>query len=254
MATPLAGESEEATLAVHPETGTGTLRLDLARRLTAEALGTAFLLIAVVGSGIMASRLSTDPGLQLLANAMATAGALVGLILMFGAVSGAHFNPVVTLVDRCLGSIGNRDAGLYVVAQTIGAGLGTILANTMFSLPAVEISTRSRSGGPLWLSEVIATIGLLLVIQGCVRTGRAAAVSFAVAAWIAGAYWFTSSTSFANPAVTVGRTLSDTFAGIAPSSAPAFIVMQFIGAAIAVGLIRLLYPYVATPDRSQEPT
>jgi arsenate reductase len=247
-------EPTEAELAVLPETGTGTLRLDLARRLTAEAIGSAFLLIAVVGSGIMASNLSTDVGLQLLENAAATGGALIGLILMFGAVSGAHFNPVVTLVDRGLGSINNRDTGLYIVAQTIGACAGTILANVMFALPAIERSTHVRSSGPLWLSEVIATVGLLLVIQGCVRTGRANAVPYAVGAWIAGAHWFTSSTSFANPAVTVARTLSDTFAGIAPSSAPMFIVMQLIGAAIAFGLIRLLYPHVLPPTRPSEPT
>lgn len=244
-------------LTLLPETGTGTLRLDLARRLTAEALGSAFLLIAVVGSGIMASDLSTDTGLQLLENAAATGGALIGLILMFGAVSGAHFNPVVTLVDRGLGSISNRDTGLYIVAQTIGACVGTVLANAMFALPAIQRSTHVRSSGPLWLSEVIATVGLLLVIQGCVRTGRANAVPYAVGAWIAGAYWFTSSTSFANPSVTVARTLSDTFAGIAPSSAPMFIVMQLIGAAIAFGLIRLLYPHVSptdpTPDLAKEP-
>lgn len=242
-----------AELAVLPETGTGTLRLDLARRLTAEALGSAFLLIAVVGSGIMATDLSTDTGLQLLENAAATGGALIGLILMFGAVSGAHFNPVVTLVDRCLGSISSRDTGLYIVAQTVGACVGTILANVMFALPAVERSTHVRSSGPLWLSEVIATIGLLLVIQGCVRTGRAAAVPYAVGAWIAGAYFFTSSTSFANPSVTVARTLSDTFAGIAPSSAPMFIAMQLLGAAIAFGLIRLLYPHPANDLTDQEP-
>ncbi|WP_421121905.1 aquaporin [Aquihabitans daechungensis] len=236
-----------------PETGTGALRLDLARRLTAEAIGSAFLLIAVVGSGIMASNLSTDVGLQLLENAAATGAALIGLILMFGAVSGAHFNPVVTLVDRALGSIGTRDTGLYIVAQTLGACIGTILANVMFALPAIERSTHVRSSGPLWLSEVIATIGLLLVIQGCVRTGRAHAVPYAVGAWIAGAYWFTSSTSFANPAVTVARTLSDTFAGIAPSSAPMFIAMQLIGAAIAFGLIRLLYPHAAATGPSIEP-
>ena len=247
-------EPTPAELAVLPETGTGTLRLDLARRLTAEALGSAFLLIAVVGSGIMASNLSTDVGLQLLENAAATGGALIGLILMFGAVSGAHFNPVVTLVDRGLGSISTRDTGLYIVAQTIGACAGTILANAMFALPAIERSTHVRSSGPLWLSEVIATVGLLLVIQGCVRTGRAAAVPYAVGAWIAGAYFFTSSTSFANPAVTIARTLSDTFAGIAASSAPMFIVMQLLGAGIAFGLIRLLYPHPAPDLTTPEPS
>jgi len=232
-------------LSLEPETGTGQLRLDLARRLAAEALGTAFLIIAVIGSGIMASRLSpSDVGLQLLENAAATAGALVGLILMFGAVSGAHFNPVVTLTDRFLGTTSTRDTGLYVVAQVLGGCAGAIVANLMFELPAVELSTKDRSSPALWLSEVVATVGLLLVIQGCVRTGRARAVPFAVGAWIAGAYWFTSSTSFANPAVTVARTLSDTFAGIAPSSAPMFIVMQLVGAVIAFGLVRLFYPHV----------
>ncbi|MBX3286182.1 MAG: aquaporin family protein [Actinobacteria bacterium] len=240
-------EPTDAELAVLPETGTGELRLDLARRLAAEALGTAFLLIAVVGSGIMASQLSTDVGLQLLENSIATGGALVGLILMFGAVSGAHLNPAVTLVDRLLGSTTSRDAGLYVVAQVVGACVGTVVGNLMFELPAVGLSPRHRSSGALWLSEVVATVGLLLVIQGCVRTGRAAAVPFAVGAWITGAYWFTSSTSFANPAVTVARTLSDSFAGIAPSSAPMFVGMQLVGTAIAFGLVRLLYPQPTSP-------
>lgn len=214
----------------------------LARRLVAEALGTCFLIIAVVGSGIMASRLSPgDVGLQLLENAAATAGALVGLILMFGAVSGAHFNPVVTIVDRLHGTISTRDTGFYVIAQTVGGCIGSIIANVMFELPALEWSTRVRSAGSLWLSEVVATVGLLLVINGCVRTGRATAVPYAVGAWIGGAYWFTSSTSFANPAVTIARTLSDSFAGIKPSSAPMFIAMQLLGAAIAFALIRFLY-------------
>jgi arsenate reductase len=234
----------DAELAIQVETGTGALRLDLSRRLVAEALGTAFLIIAVIGSGIMASQLSpTDIGLQLLQNAAATAGALIGLILIFGAVSGAHFNPVVTLVDRSLGTITNRDTALYVVAQVIGGCIGAVLANLMFSLPAIELSTTTRSSGALWLSEVIATVGLLLVIHGCVRTGRGSVVPFAVGLWIGGAYFFTSSTSFANPAVTVARTLSDSFAGIAPSSAPMFIVMQLLGAAIGLALIRFLYPH-----------
>jgi glycerol uptake facilitator-like aquaporin len=237
----------DAELAMRAETGTGQLRLDLTRRLVAEALGTAFLIIAVIGSGIMASRLSpSDVGLQLLENAAATAGALIGLILMFGAVSGAHFNPIVTLVDRLLGTISTRDAGLYATAQTIGGCIGAVIANLMFSLPAVKWSTHARSSGALWLSEVVATIGLLLVIHGCVRTGRSEAVPFAVGVWIGGAYWFTSSTSFANPAVTIARTLSDTFAGIKRSSAPMFIVMQFIGAFLAYGLIRFIYPHNAS--------
>ena len=235
----------EEALALGPETGTGGLRLDLVRRLVAEALGTGFLIVAVIGSGIMASRLSpTDVGLQLLENAFATGGALIGLILMFGAVSGAHFNPVVTLTDRLLGTISTRDTALYVLAQVVGGCLGAIVANLMFELPAVELSTKDRSSPALWLSEVVATVGLLLVIQGCVRSGRVRAVPFAVGAWIGGAYWFTSSTSFANPAVTLARTLSDTFAGIAPGSAPMFIAMQLLGATLAFGLVRLFYPHV----------
>lgn len=231
-------------LSVEVETGTGALRLDLARRLAAEGFGTAMLIVAVIGSGIMASRLSSgDVGLQLLENSAATAGALIGLILMFGAVSGAHFNPVVTLLDRLTGTTTNRDTGLYMLAQVIGGCLGAMLANVMFELPAVSISTHIRSSPALWLSEVVATVTLLLLIQGCVRTGRANVIPFAVGAWIGGAYWFTSSTSFANPAVTVARTLSDTFAGIAPSSAPMFIVMQFVGMVIAFGLVRLFYPH-----------
>ncbi len=234
---------DDPRLDIEVETGTGALNLDLTRRLVAEALGTGFLVVAVIGSGIMASRLSPDDvGLQLLENAAATAGALIGLILMLGAVSGAHLNPVVTLVDRLFGTITTRDSVLYMVAQTIGGCLGAIVANVMFELPAVEWSTTERSSGALWLSEVVATVGLLLVIHGCVRSGRASAVPFAVGVWIGGAYWFTSSTSFANPAVTIARTMSDTFAGIKPSSAPMFIVMQVLGALIAFCLIRFLYP------------
>ena len=230
-------------LARQPETGTGGLQLDLARRLVAEALGTGLLIVAVIGSGIMATRLSPDDiGLQLLENAAATAGALVALIWMLGAVSGAHFNPVVTLLDRAFGAISTRDTSLYVVAQVVGGCLGAILANLMFSLPAIDISTKDRSSGALWLSEVVATAGLLLVIHGCVRTGKANVVAVAVGVWIGGAYFFTSSTSFANPAVTIARTLSDSFAGIAPSSAPMFIAMQLVGAAVAYALIRVLYP------------
>jgi arsenate reductase len=230
-------------LAHQPETGTGSVELDLFRRLVAEALGTGLLVIAVIGSGIMASRLSPhDAGLQLLENAAATAAALIGLILIFGAVSGAHLNPVVTLVDRAFGGITTRDSAFYIGAQVVGGCAGAVLANLMFELPAIDVSTKTRSSPALWLSEIIATVGLLLVIHGCVRTGRANVVAFAVGIWIGGAYWFTSSTSFANPAVTIARTLSDTFTGIKPSSAPMFILMQLVGAGIAYGLIRLLYP------------
>lgn len=231
-------------LATRVETGTGELRLDLTRRLAAEAFGTAMLIVAVIGSGIAASRLSSgDVGLQLLENAAATAGALIGLILMFGAVSGAHFNPVVTLLDRLLGTTSTRDTALYVIVQVGGGCAGAVLANLMFELPAIELSTTDRSSAALWLSEVVATVTLLVLIQGCVRTGRSSVVPFAVGAWIGGAYWFTSSTSFANPAVTVARTLSDTFAGIAPASAPMFVLAQLVGAAIALGLVRLFYPH-----------
>ena len=224
-------------------------RLDLARKFTAEALGTGLLIIAVVGSGIMAQRLSpNDVGLQLLENAAATAGALIGLILMFGPVSGAHFNPVVTLSFRRFRALTNAETGAFICAQIIGGCIGTVTANLMFSLPSVNLSTKTRSSGALWLSEVVATLGLLLLIHGIVRSGRSDTVAFAVGAWIGGAYWFTSSTSFANPAVTVARTLSNTFAGIKPSSAPMFIVAQLVGLVIAAGLIGFLFP--ARPSES----
>ena len=219
---------------------------DLARRCLAEALGTAFLVAVVVGSGIAAQRLSPDDvGLQLLENAAATAGGLVALILAFGPVSGAHFNPVVTLADRVLGGLSTRDAGAYVVAQVAGGALGAVTANVMFSVPAVEFSTHHRDGGGIWVAEVVATLGLLLVIFGVVRSGRTSAAPFAVGAYIGGAYFFTSSTSFANPAVTIARSLSDTFAGIDPTSVPAFVAMQLVGGALAVLTVRFLYPDIA---------
>jgi glycerol uptake facilitator-like aquaporin len=218
------------------------------RPLVAEALGSCLLIVAVIGSGIMATRLSPgDVGLQLLENAAATAAALIGLILMFGAVSGANFNPAVTLLDRLLGDRDTPTMLRYWAAQMLGACAGAVLANVMFERPAFEVATNVRSSGALWLSEVVATIGLLLVIHGCVRTGRRDAVPYAVGLWIGGAYWFTSSTSFANPAVTVARMLSDSFAGIKPSSAPMFIAMQFVGAALAFVLVRFLYPTPASP-------
>jgi glycerol uptake facilitator-like aquaporin len=217
----------------------------IVRQVSAELVGTAFLVAGVVGSGIMAQRLSDDPGLQLLQNTAATAGVLVALILALGAASGAHFNPVVTLVDRILGGIDTRTAAAYVLAQVAGAVLGAIAANSMFDLPAVEWSTTSRTGGHLWFAEAVATLGLLVVIFGVARAGRGSLAAFAVAGYIAGAYWFTSSTSFANPAVTVGRAFSDTFAGIEPASVPAFVVAQLAGAIIAVGLIGVIYPHVS---------
>lgn len=232
--------------------------LELARKLTAEALGTAFLIIAVVGSGIMAQRLSpNDVGLQLLENAAATAGALIGLILMLGSVSGAHFNPVVTLSFRYFKQITNRETVGFICAQIVGGCIGSVLTNLMFELDAINLSTKVRSSGSLWLSEAIATVGLLLLIHGVVRSGRGASVPFAVGAWIGGAYWFTSSTSFANPAVTIARTLSDSFAGIKPSSAPMFIVMQLVGLVVAIGLVWFLHPVdlsqPETPELSKGP-
>jgi glycerol uptake facilitator-like aquaporin len=216
----------------------------IVRRLTAEFVGTAFLVAGVVGSGIMAQRLTDDRGLQLLQNAAATAGVLLALILALGSASGAHFNPAVTLVDRAFGGIHTSTAALYILAQVTGAILGASAANAMFDLPLVEWSTTARSGGDLWLAEGIATVGLLIVIFGVVRAGRAGMAAFAVAGYIAGAYYFTSSTSFANPAVTIGRAFSDTFAGIEPASVPMFIVAQLAGAVAATGLILVLYPDV----------
>jgi arsenate reductase len=217
----------------------------MVRRLTAEFTGTAFLVAGVIGSGIMAQRLTDDPGLQLLQNAAATAGVLAALILALGPASGAHLNPVVTLVDRVFGGIETTTAACYIVAQTAGAIVGAIMANAMFDLPLVEWSTTDRSGANLWLAEGIATLGLLLVIFGVVRSGRSSVVAFAVAGYIAAAYYFTSSTSFANPAVTIGRAFSDTFAGIAPASVPMFVVAQLVGAVAATGLILVLYPRMA---------
>ncbi len=214
----------------------------ITRKLTAEFIGTAFLLAAIVGSGIMAESLTADRGLQLLQNAFATALALTAVILVFGPVSGAHLNPAVTLADRILGGLSSREAVGYVIAQIAGGITGTIVANLMFDLPAVEWSTTARSGSHLWLAEVVATLGLLLVIFGLVRSGKATSVAYAVGAYIGGAFYFTSSTSFANPAVTIGRSFSDTFAGIEPSTAPGFIVAQLTGLVAAVVLIRVLFP------------
>jgi glycerol uptake facilitator-like aquaporin len=215
----------------------------LTRRALAELVGSALLLIAVIGSGIAAERLSPgDTGLQLLENAAATAVALVAIILAVGAVSGAHLNPVVTLVDRLLGGLDTTTAAAYVGAQLVGASAGAVVANLMFDLPAIDWSTTERSGGGLWLGEVIATLGLVLVVFGTVRSGRTSAVPFAVGAYIGGAYFFTSSTSFANPAVTLARTLSDTFAGIDPASVPAFVLAQVIGGVAGLLLVGVLYP------------
>lgn len=212
----------------------------LLRRVVAEGLGTAFLVAGVIGSGIAAARLTDDVGLQLLQNAMATGAVLVALILALQPVSAA-FNPVVTLVERALGLITWHQAGALIAGQMVGGAVGAVVANLMFDLPAVSIAQHERSGPGLWLGEVVATVGLLVVIFGVLRAGRPEAVAFAVGGYIAAAYYFTSSTSFANPAVTVARTLSDTFAGIAPGSVAMFVAMQLVGGAIGYGLIRLLF-------------
>ena len=214
----------------------------LSRRVLAEFIGTGFVLAAIVGSGIAPSRMSPgNAGLQLLINAGATSAALIAILLTVGPVSGAHLNPVITLVDRAFGGIAGRDAIAYIGAQFAGALVGVILANLMFGLRAVEWSSTQRTGGGIWLAEVMATLGLLLMAFGIVRSRREQVVPLAVGAYIFAAIFFTSSACFANPAVTLGRMLSETFTGIAPESAPAFIVAQLMGAAIGYLLIRLLY-------------
>lgn len=206
----------------------------MGRRVTAEFVGTAFLLAGIVGSGIMASRLTSDSGLQLLQNALATGALLTALILAFGPLSGGHFNPVVTGADWWFGGLPRSEALAYVGAQLSGGILGVMIANLMFDLDAIAWSTTDRTGVNLWLAEVVATFGLLMVIFGVVRSGRHGVAPFAVGAYIVGAFYFTSSTSFANPAVTVGRMFSDTFAGIAPASAPGFVVAEIVGMVLAV--------------------
>ena len=212
-------------------------------RLGAESLGAAGLLAAVVGSGVMAQRLTDDVALQLLVNAAATATVLGVLVSSLAPLSGAHLNPAVTLAEAVRGRHAWHQVAPYVVAQVVGAVVGTALANLMFGLPALHLSHHERAGAGLWLGEVVATAGLVLTIGLLREGGRAALV---VPAWIFGAYFLTSSTSFANPAVTVARAFSDTFAGIAPASVPAFVVAQLVGAAAAIGLLRVLE--VPTPE------
>jgi arsenate reductase len=224
----------------------------LARRLLAEFLGCAFLAAAVIGSGIAAQELSPgDVGLQLFENAAATAAGLFAFILMFGPVSGAHFNPVVSLVDASFGGLRWREALAYIPAQVCGCIAGAVLANGMFALAAVSIATKHRASEAHLLAEVIATLGLILVIFALARTRRGALAPAAVGAYIGAAYFFTSSTSFANPAITVGRVFSDTFAGIAPASVPGFVIAQAVGGAVAVAALRLLYPDI-TPAEAAE--
>lgn len=223
---------------------------DLARRATAEAVGTAFLLAAVVGSGIMGERLAAgNIAIALLANTVATGAALLALILTFGPVSGAHFNPAVTIADASLGGIAWREVPVYITAQLVGAFAGVAAADLMFSLPVFFASRHERSGPAQLFSEFVATFGLLAVIWGCSRR-RASAVPFAVGAYITAAYWFTASTSFANPAVTIARAASDTFAGIRPADVPGFIAAQLIGAMAATWLFHWLVPTISdvAPD------
>ena len=215
----------------------------LSRRLAAEGIGTGMLVAAVIGSGIMAQRLSPDDvGLQLLENTIATAGALVAIILAFGHVSGAHLNPVVTIVDRIFGGLkSTKEAVGYVIAQIVGGVIGAIIANLMFGLDAVNLSTHVRSGGGIWLGEIMATFGLLMIVFGVATSGRHVMAPFAVAGYITAAYFATSSTSFANPAVTIARTLSDSFAGIAPESAPGFVIAQIVGGAVGALAVFLVF-------------
>jgi arsenate reductase len=229
--------------------GVTSAPIPLRRRLIAEFLGSAFLAALVIGSGIAAQRLSPgQTGLQLLENAAATAAGLFAIILMFGPVSGGHFNPVVSFVDAAFGGLSWRDATAYLPAQVAGCIGGAVLANLMFALPAVSISARHRATPAHFLSEIIATLGLMLVIFALVRSGRSQSAAAAVGAYIGAAYWFTSSTSFANPAITIGRMFSNTFAGIAPSSVPSFIGAQVTGGVLAVVVIKVLYPAITPAD------
>jgi glycerol uptake facilitator-like aquaporin len=221
-------------------------------RLLAEFLGSAFLAAVVIGSGIAAQQLSPDDtGLQLLENALATAAGLFTIILMFGPISGGHFNPVVTLVDASFGGLRRRDAFAYIPAQVAGCIAGAVVANGMYALAAISISTKHRASEAHLLAEVVATLGLLLVIFSLARTRRGSMAPAAVGAYIGAAYFFTSSTSFANPAISVGRIFSDTFAGIAPASVPAFVVAQLVGGVVAIAVLRVLYPDI-TPDEAAE--
>ena len=208
------------------------LNVALLRRLAAETIGTWGIVTVVVGSGIMAERLSGDVGVQLLANTIATTGGLILFISLFSPVSGAQFNPVVTVVQWMARRMSGREVVPFIVAQVVGACLGAMTANAMFGLDAVNVSNKLRNGGPIVAGEVVATAVLVLLIEGFIRGGRSGVIPYMVSAWITAAYWCTSSTSFANPAVSIGRSLSDTFAGIDPSSLPMFFVGQVLGGGI----------------------
>ena len=245
-----AAESAIPSAEPQPAPGATPPSRPLAARAAAELVGTAALVAVVIGSGIQATELTKDVGVQLLANSLATVFGLGVLILLLGPVSGAHFNPVVTLAEWWTGRRGGagvtiREAAVYVPAQIVGAIAGAVLADAMFGKQLVEWSTHDRSSGHLLLGEVVATAGLILLIFGLARTDQLRFAPVAVASYIGAAYWFTSSTSFANPAVTIGRTFSDTFAGIAPGSLVGFIGMQLIGAVVGLALVALIF----TPGR-----
>ncbi len=223
--------------------------IGLPRKAAAEAVGTALLVATVIGSGVMATRLSDDVGLQLLENSVATGAVLVALILALQPVSAA-FNPVVTLIEVALGDLRIGAAAALVGAQVVGGFVGALAANVMFELPAVELSTHDRGGVGLWIAEVIATFGLVVIIFGSARAGRIDTIAFAVGGYIAAAYWFTSSTSFANPAVTFARMFSDTFAGIAPASVPAFVLAPLVGGAVGLAFVRSVFPDSSPVEQS----
>jgi glycerol uptake facilitator-like aquaporin len=250
-----AAESTMAAADPQPEPGATPPRTPLVARAAAELVGTAALVAVVVGSGIQATDLTRDVGVQLLANSLATVFGLGVLIVLLGPVSGAHFNPAVTLAEwwsarRGGAGVTLREAAVYIPAQIAGAIAGAVLADAMFGEPLVKWSTHDRSAGHLLLGEVVATAGLILLIFGLARTDRLRFAPVAVASYIGAAYWFTSSTSFANPAVTVGRAFTDTFAGIAPGSVPAFIGMQLVGAVGGLMLVALIFmPGRATPEQ-----
>ena len=226
---------------------------DLSRRLSAEALGTGILVATVVGSGIMAETLTKDTGLALLCNTLPTGAILVVLITVLGPISGAHFNPAVTLVFACKRELPLRDAALYVIAQIMGGIAGTVAAHLMFALPVIEFSIKARTGGGQWFAEAIAAFGLIATILGGIRFQRMA-VPWLVGLYITAAYWFTASTSFANPAVAIARSLSNTFSGIRPTDLPGFIVAEFLGALVGMLLLNWLLrcPEVRAPVRIAE--
>jgi glycerol uptake facilitator-like aquaporin len=224
---------------------------EIVRKLAAELLGTGFLVMVVVASGIRAENLSDDVGVQLMINSVATIFGLFGLITIFGSISGAHFNPIVSLVDVWFHDMNVKTFTLYVLAQTIGGILGCLLANIQFKVSA-EFSEKERFGYELWISEIVATASLIVIIHGCIRTGQEATVPYAVSGWVGGGYFFTSSSIFANPAVTIGRMFTNSFAGIEPRSAAVYICFQTLGAALGFVLVKFFYPHQPPPLKNDD--